>query len=139
MEKIRLLIDSIQHSLSKNKDVLGIFLVGSHARKTAREDSDIDLVILVENPQVWPQKSDWFSGFGEIIEYRTENWGVLTSVRVFYKGGLEVEFGITKLSWANIYPIDLGTEKVIQNGAVVLYDPVGQCQKLIDFVQQKIS
>jgi len=74
------------------KGVLGVALVGSHARGEARLDSDIDLVIISSDPYRYIDDSSWISSFGEIKNCKTEDWGILTSLRVFFLGGLEVEF-----------------------------------------------
>jgi hypothetical protein len=50
-----------------------------------------------------------------------EDWGRVTSLRVWYADGLEVEFGIADRSWASA-PLDVGTRRVIEDGLVVLFD-----------------
>lgn len=42
-------------------------LAGSHARGSAREGSDVDLVILTGDPAVYLQDSDWTHTFGAVI------------------------------------------------------------------------
>lgn len=76
-------------------DVQGIALVGSYARGGARDDSDIDLVILTDQPQVYLEDPRWMEHFGTVKEYQTEDYGKLISIRVFYQNGIEVEYGIT--------------------------------------------
>jgi hypothetical protein len=48
-----------------------------------------------------------------------EDWGKVQSVRVFYPGGPEVEFGIASLDWGSD-PSDKVTAQVIR-GAKILY------------------
>jgi len=50
-----------------------------------------------------------------------EDWGKVTSLRVWYEGGEEVEFGITTPEWVP-HPIDEGTWKVISDGIRILFD-----------------
>ena len=45
----------------------------------------------------------------------------MTSLRVWYRDGLEVEFGLTDESWA-ASPLDAGTRSVILDGIVVLFE-----------------
>lgn len=107
---------------AKNRaDVVGVALVGSYARGTASLDSDVDLVILSEAPEDLYVGS-WPARFGEILSSSLEDYGASKSRRIFYRDGLEVEFGIAEPSWANI-PLDAGTRKVLTDGVEVLYDP----------------
>ena len=53
---------------------------------------------------------------------RQENYGAITSWHVHYKNSYEVEFGMTLPRWAEI-PIESGTQKVVMDGCVILYDP----------------
>ncbi len=47
--------------------------------------------------------------------------GRVTSLRVWYADGLEVEFAIADRAWASA-PLDAGTRRVIEDGCVVLFD-----------------
>ena len=102
-------------------DISAIALVGSHARNTATETSDIDLVMITSLPDNYLKDLSWILGFGRIERYQIEDYGRLTSVRVFYKDGPEVEYGITDKSWATL-PLDEGTREVISGGMRILFD-----------------
>ena len=104
--------------------ILALALVGSHARRQARPGSDIDLVMLVSRPEEWKMDPDWTAAFGAVIRLQQEDWGKVTSLRVFYQDGLEVEFGITSEEWAAL-PLDSGTAGVIANGMQILVDKGG--------------
>ena len=109
-------------------DIKAVALVGSHARGAASPDSDIDLVILADDPIGYIANQSWARRFGLIERHRIEDWGKVTSLRVWYEGGPEVEFGFSAIDWAN-KPLDKGTRKVIDEGIVILYDP----QALFEF------
>ena len=113
---------------NKRPDIQAIALVGSHARGNARPDSDIDLVILADDPINYIADPSWARRFGVIERHRIEDWGKVTSLRVWYEGGLEVEFGFSTVDWAN-KPLDEGTRQVIDGGIMNLYDP----QDLLEF------
>ena len=93
-------------------EIIGVALVGSHARGEAKPDSDIDLVIITSDPTSYINDLSWIGTFGEIKRYKVEDWGLLISLRVFFSGGPEVEFGIASLEWAAIPP-DAGTARVV--------------------------
>ena len=96
----------------------------------ANEDSDVDLVILTAEPDKYLLDKSWVSKFGEPERYQEEDYGKLTSVRVFYASGLEVEFGFVTPDWAKA-PIDAGTERVVSGGIKVLYDPHGSIARML--------
>ena len=53
--------------------------------------------------------------------FQLDDYGKVTSVRVWYADGLEVEYGITAEDWAAL-PLDEGTRAVISNGMKVLFE-----------------
>lgn len=109
---------------SAQLDIVAVALVGSYARGTARPTSDVDLVILTSCPQQYLQTTGWAATFGPTAKLAIEDWGKVTSLRVWYEGGKEVEFGITTPEWI-AHPIDEGTRKVISDGIKILFDRHG--------------
>lgn len=85
IEHLREFLNAFVAWTSDHGDVQGIALVGSYARREARDDSDIDLVILTDGPQDYLQDLEWIGRFGPVRKYQTEDYGKLTSVRVFIK------------------------------------------------------
>lgn len=123
-------IESFSSWAGRQSDIEAVALVGSHAREDANEDSDIDLVILTAEPEKHLLDKSWVSIFGEPQGYQEEDYGKLTSVRVFYASGLEVEFGFVTPDWAKA-PIDAGTKRVVSGGIKVLHDPHGSIAKML--------
>lgn len=104
-------------------DVAAVVLVGSFARNAARLDSDVDLILLVEDPEQLNTDTGWLADLAPDAEpLRTGHWGPVTEHRVATTTGLELEFGITAPSWAHL-PLDPGTAKVLGDGARPIYDP----------------
>jgi hypothetical protein len=77
--------------------------------------------------------TSWVQGFGEVDTHQTEDWGMVTSLRVHYQNELEVEFGMTTPQWASL-PVDPGTRSVVLNGMKILTDPTGSLDKLQEAV-----
>lgn len=114
-EDIRDFLNALVVWASDQSDVQAIALVGSYARGAAREDSDIDLVILTNQPAKYLDDIQWTERFGSVDKHQTEDYGKLISFRVWYLNGPEVEYGITTPDWAAT-PLDPGTREVILGG-----------------------
>lgn len=121
IEHIRDFLDAFVSWASARPDVQGIALVGSYARGEAREDSDIDLVILTDRPQRYLDEVQWTKRFGIVEKRQNEDYGKVVSLRIWYQNGPEVEYGITTPDWAAT-PLDAGTREVIAGGMIVLFE-----------------
>jgi len=116
-------LDRVARWAGERGDVRAVALVGSHARGTARPDSDVDLMLLTERPRALVEDTAWLTGFGRVLRVVAEDWGRVTSLRVWYAEGLEVEFGLATVEWAT--RPDEGTHRVLGDGMRVLLDPDG--------------
>lgn len=106
---------------SAQPDICAVALVGSHARGAAKSTSDVDLVILTICPRRYLEDTGWATTFGTVAGQQLEDWGKVTSLRVWYQDGEEVEFGVTTPDWV-AQPIDEGTQRVISDGIRILFD-----------------
>jgi predicted nucleotidyltransferase len=120
-DHIRGFLDAFVSWASDQADVQAIALVGSYARGAARDDSDIDLVILTDQSEKYLDDIRWTERFGTVEKHQTEDYGKLTSVRIWYQNGPQVEYGITTPDWAAT-PLDAGTREVILDGMIVLFE-----------------
>ena len=102
-------------------DITAVALVGSEARNAATAESDVDLVLISSSAEHYLEDSSWIHRFGRVQRQQVEDYGKLTSLRIWYEGGLEVEYGITDESWAAV-PLDEGTREVISGGMLVLLE-----------------
>ncbi|GAA0084898.1 hypothetical protein UT300007_13370 [Clostridium sp. CTA-7] len=98
-----------------------VIIVGSYARGTNKNTSDIDLCIITSNKETMIKNQDFTKIFGNIDKKQTEYYGKCTSIRVWYKEGREIEFGIVDPSWIES-PLDAGTYKVLSDGYKVSID-----------------
>ncbi len=116
---------------AKSEDgIEAVALVGSYARGQQRADSDIDLILIVKNPNHYLGSEHWFMRFGSIREVKDEDYKAVKSRRVTYTNGLEVEFGITTAAWAATDPVDKGTRRVVKDGFKIWVDKKGLLKKL---------
>jgi predicted nucleotidyltransferase len=128
-ERVANLILEVQAWAAGRPDVLGVALVGSYARQAATHKSDVDLVIACDSPAALLAHPEWLGAFGSIRRSTREDWGRVTSVRVVYADGMQVEFGITDRAWAAA-PLDAGTRRVVADGCLVLFDRGGAFEGL---------
>ncbi len=113
-------------------DVVALALVGSWARGAADADSDVDLIVLTEDPAAYATRERWI---GELAPgahlVRTGDWGPIVERRLLLPSGLEVEVGIGRPSWAGSSPVDPGTRRVVRDGLHALHDPQGLLAALV--------
>jgi hypothetical protein len=119
-------------------DVAGVLLVGSWARGAPRLGSDVDLVILVDEPDTLLVETSWVGAFGAERSRHREDWGAVQSLRVVYgdaddvsAGTVELELGIAAPSWAALDPVDPGTARVVADGWRIVHDPRGLLTALV--------
>jgi predicted nucleotidyltransferase len=101
-------------------DIVAILLVGSWARGQARAGSDVDLVILAQEPGRLLADRGWLEELGKVRAVQEEDWGRVRSLRVFHESGLEVEYGLTEEGWL-AEPLDPGTEAVLADGVTIVH------------------
>lgn len=120
----------------QREDVRGAALVGSHVRNQAHPGSDIDLVLLVQNPEGFRNAAslatiDWSGAGVRPTKSADEEYGVMWCRRIWLEPDFELEVAFAPLSWADVSPIDKGTERVVSDGCRVLYDPDGLLKRLM--------
>lgn len=126
--EVRSVVDMVAAWAAEREDVDGVVVVGSWARQAERMDSDVDIVILTDNPG-HAEASVWAGLLnGETV--RLAQWGPLREVRIRRPSELEIEMGVVPLSWADTDPVDPGTHRVISDGHHILHDPAGRLAAL---------
>lgn len=124
MRTVREILRAATDWAAADPRIAALALVGSHARGTARPDSDVDLVVLTDSVAELLEDASWTDHFGRVTRRAVEEWGRVRSLRVGYEGGLEIEFALAPLAWA-VQPLDPGTARVLREGCQVLFDRVG--------------
>ena len=114
-------IKDIEEWAKKDLHIESVIVVGSYARGLNKETSDIDICIITSNKKTMIENQDFTKVFGSIEKKQTEYYGECTSIRVWYKDGREIEFGIVEPSWMET-PLDAGTYRVLSDGYKVIID-----------------
>jgi predicted nucleotidyltransferase len=117
--------------------ILAVAIVGSYAKGTTKIGSDVDLVIVANEPGAYLADDGWVKHFGDAERVSNEDWGLVQSKRVFYQCGLEVEFGLTDVRWTAVDPIDFGTKWVVNDGIQVIHDPSNLLRELICAIEDR--
>jgi hypothetical protein len=121
-------IRSVVRWATRRPDVRAVALAGSRARGNPRPDSDVDLVLLVDDPQTYLDAAGPLGG--PVVDVRTRWWGPVLERRFRLPSRLEVELGFAPVHWAAV-PVDAGTRRVVAGGFVVLHDPSGLLGRLV--------
>ncbi|HUV88802.1 MAG TPA: nucleotidyltransferase domain-containing protein [Anaerolineae bacterium] len=121
VDSVNRFLDEFAAWAAAQPDIVAVALVGSYARNAATETSDIDLVIIASQPETYLQDVAWTRRFGQVRRQQVEDYGKVTSIRVWYADGHEVEYGITDEGWAAL-PLDEGAHRVISDGMRVLFE-----------------
>jgi len=124
MKKLIQTIDFIEDFMrwaTKRKDIRAAALVGSYAREELDKDSDVDLVIITETPQKYISNTEWARVFGKPITKKVEKYGQLTSMRIWYENGLEIEYGFTTREWTTTLKKD-DLKRIKEDGLRVLFE-----------------
>jgi predicted nucleotidyltransferase len=62
---------------SEQPEIQATAIIGSWARGTARADSDIDIIVIAQEPAILLDNNIWLERFGKIDEFVREDWGLV--------------------------------------------------------------
>lgn len=117
--------------------VAAVAVVGSYAYGRPRQGSDLDLVVLSDDPEALIGDRTWAPvALGNVTFLRMRDWGAITELRFRRRDGLQVEVGLGRPTWMATDPLDEGTAYVVADGCLPLYDPSGQLSALAAAVRQ---
>jgi hypothetical protein len=126
--------------------IRAVALVGSHARGTARMDSDIDLVLLATDADriradtTWVTEIDRHEIGTRPQRWRDQEYGAAWSRRIWLEPHYgQVELTFAPLSWATTDPVDDGTRRVISGGCRILHDPYALLQRICEALSREID
>jgi aminoglycoside 6-adenylyltransferase len=114
---------------SERGDVRALLLVGSHARTDAPADrwSDLDLVLLVDEPQRLADDAGWVAEFGTPVLTFLEPTpvGSVVERRVLYDDGQDVDFPLVEAGGWRESLTSPEVATLLARGHRVLYDELG--------------
>jgi hypothetical protein len=108
-----------------------VLLVGSCARGAAHDGSDVDLVVLADDPDACVQDGALAAALGATGRPALERWGAITALRAFTVDGLELELCFGRPGWITDAPLDPGTRRVLSDGALVVVDRIGGLESIV--------
>jgi len=115
-------------------DVRALALVGSYVSGNAGPDSDVDLVVVTDDPDTYGSP-DWTRGaVGQrlILQTHREQFGNVWSTFVTLAEGPEIEFTFAGRSWAKSDPPAPEVCRIVREGIAILYDPLGEMRALCE-------
>jgi len=121
--QVESLLERIATWAASREDVRAVALVGSWARGTAVPDSDVDLIVLADDPGGCADDPSWLDALGVAGPVRVGEWGPLSERRGVTPEGVEVEVCFGPPAWAATDPVDPGTARVVADGLRVVHDP----------------
>jgi uncharacterized protein len=144
--QVDLIVQVVLERATAQSKIRAVVLVGSHARGTARPDSDIDIMLLATNPDAfradtaWVAEIDWHAIGIRLRKWRDEEYGAAWSRRIWLANcRRQVELTFASVSWATADPIDAGTRRVISDGCRILHDPDRLLARLCKAIGREIE
>jgi predicted nucleotidyltransferase len=145
-QQIDLIVRVVLAWATAQPKIRAVALIGSHARGTARADSDIDLMLLATDPDSfrvaieWVEQIDWYSIDARPQNWQDENYDAVWSRRIWLAPhSRELELSFAHLSWTSVKPIDAETRRVISEGCRILYDPDALLVRLCNATDYEIQ
>jgi aminoglycoside 6-adenylyltransferase len=126
---VELLVAAVADWAADRDDVRAAVLVGSQARADLPADrwSDLDLLLVVDDPAPFLEDATWVADFGESTLTFLEPTAVGGRVerRVLYSDGQDVDFAIVSVADVQQLLADPAAAGVIRRGYRSLYDEIG--------------
>ncbi|HEU0248985.1 MAG TPA: aminoglycoside 6-adenylyltransferase [Gaiellaceae bacterium] len=120
-------------------DVRAAFVIGSRARTDTPADrwSDLDIVLVVDDPEPYAQNSAWVSEFGTpILTFLEETPVGQRERRVLYETGEDVDIPLFPLSALEQLERSGAANALLGRGYRVLLDEIGLEARLRNLVEQ---
>ena len=132
------LIAVIQTLVRDRDDLRAMAVCGSWARGNPRPDSDLDVLIIAQDPGSLRRHQEWmrelrFSDAGfRYLAHHSAQYGAVWSAHIKLEPEAELELTFAAESWASVRLIDPGTRRVVTDAFKILIDKDGALRSLSD-------
>ena len=135
------LTDAVAQWVEARTDLKSLALVGSWARDQARPDSDIDLLVLANDPTAYRSDLAWLARLlppqFRVISSRVVDYGAVWSCHALLDPAAELELSFGPLDWTTTDPLDGGTVGVVKGGFRIIVDKDGRLKRLADAIDSQ--
>jgi aminoglycoside 6-adenylyltransferase len=118
----------------EREDVRAAVVVGSQARADTPADrfSDLDVILLVDDPEPYAEDAGWVAEFGAPALTFLEDtaMGEQRERRVLYETGEDVDFPLIPVARVEYMEQSPNATRVLARGYRVLYDEIGVAERL---------
>lgn len=137
-DQAKTLTDTIARFVESQPDLKSLALVGSWARNAARPDSDIDLLVLADDPSAYRTDRTWLiralAPQFRVSSSHVADYGQVWSCHAQLEPTCELELSFGPLAWTATNPIDAGTMRVARDGLRIIVDKDDRLRRLVDAV-----
>lgn len=137
------IIDTIKSWAENDPNIKVVIIIGSQVQKAAKVDiwSDLDTMILLDNPETLLMDDGWIGNFGNPVcsyvdttklSFVEWDWSVK---RVLYEKNLDVDFSILPIS--HLDSVLSVNKDIISKGYRIIYDPTNLVEKKIISLNQE--
>jgi hypothetical protein len=125
------------------EDIRAMALIGSWARGSPYQDSDIDMLLLSDRADEYRRRREWLTeidleGAGyRIVSIDDASYGVVWSRHIDLLPAAKAELTFAPCSWARKDPLDAGTRSVVRDAFRIIFDKDGVLAKLVAAVRSE--
>ena len=145
LERATAIIGAVADWAIARDDIRALAVVGSWARGTPRQASDIDLLVVSDRASEYRRRGTWLAEIAfETAGYRVRSsdravYGVVWSRHIHLRPTAELELTFANRSWASLDPVDRGTKRVVADAFRIVLDKDGILKPLVDIVLAQSS
>ncbi len=117
----------------EREDVRALLVVGSQARLNVPADrwSDLDLVLIVDDPEPYAEDSNWVAEFGlPVLTFLEDTLLGQRERRVLYESGEDVDFPLFPVTALELLEQSENAAQLLARGYRVLVDGIGLAERL---------
>ena len=136
-EIYRVLTARLAAWVSRQPNLRALAIVGSWARGNARPESDLDCIVIADEPKGYRGDLGWLATIAfqdagyRVVSSNCAAYGQVWSWHVGLEPEAEVEISFAPPEWASIDPVDAGTERIVKDAFQIVIDKNGILEALV--------